>query len=77
MGAKGSGTSFRAACCQAIHVVIKPFLSGGLFPKCLGEIVLQCEKISDENVFGTGTEICIVLESFCHGLEVSLDLELS
>lgn len=25
VGAKGSGGSFRAACCQAVHVVIKPF----------------------------------------------------
>lgn len=61
---KGSGGSFRASCSQTIHVVIKPFLFGALFPKCLGEIILQCEEISDENVFETGTEMHTVLEFF-------------
>lgn len=76
MGAKGSGGSFRDSCCQAIHTVIKPVPSGALFPERLEENILQCEKISDENAFGTGTERHIVLEFFCHGLEVSLDFEL-
>lgn len=77
MGAKGSGGSFRAACSQAVHVVIKPFPFGALFPKWLGEIILQCEKISDENMFRTGTKMHIVLDCFGHGLEVSLDFQLS
>lgn len=64
MGAKGSGGSFRASCCQATHIVIKPFLLGALFPKLLEQITLQCEKISDENVFGTETERQIVLAVF-------------
>lgn len=70
MGAKGSGGSFRASCCQSIYIVIKSFLFGALFPNHLEEISLQCEKISDENVCGTGTERHIVLDYFCHGLEV-------
>lgn len=58
-------------------MVIKHFISGALFHEHLGEIVPQCEKISDENVFGAGTEMHIGLESFYHNLEVSLDFELS
>lgn len=60
---KGSGGSFRASCYQSVHIVIKSSLLE-LFPKCLEEIGLLCEKISDENVFGTGTERHIVLELF-------------
>lgn len=64
MGAEGSGGSFRAACCQAVHMGINHFLFGALFPKSLGEIILQCEKISDENMFGTGTKMHILLDFF-------------